>query len=55
MQRLVQKEKHVTQLQSEIDRLKLLNPVEIRENVRHYHIKMRIYADFGPFLSKLTQ
>ncbi len=33
MQRLVQKEKHVLRLQSELDHLKSSNPVEIRENV----------------------
>ena len=34
MQRLVQKEKLVSQLQSEIDHLKSSNPVETRESVR---------------------
>ena len=34
MQRLVQKEKLVLQLQSELDDLKSSNPVEIRESVR---------------------
>jgi diaphanous 1 len=34
VQRLVQKEKHVLQLQSEIDQLKSSNPIEIRESVR---------------------
>jgi hypothetical protein len=34
VQRLAQKEKLVSQLQSEIDRLTLSNPVEVRESVR---------------------
>lgn len=33
VQRLVQKEKQVLQLQTEVDRLKAQNPVESRDNV----------------------
>ena len=46
MQRLVQKEKLVLQLQSELDNLKSSNPVEIRESVRLSHIPKRLRADF---------
>ena len=45
MQRLVQKEKLVLQLQSELDNLKSLNPVEIRESVRFSSIPVRPRAD----------
>jgi hypothetical protein len=46
VQRLVQKEKLVLQLQSELDNLKFSNPVEIRESVRFSSIPMRLRADF---------
>ena len=46
MQRLVQKEKLVLQLQSELDNLKSSNPVELRESVRFSRIPMRLRADF---------
>ena len=50
MQRLVQKEKDVSQLQSEIDHLKSLNPAEIYESVRCYQIQMPVCVDFVLFL-----
>jgi len=46
VQRLVQKEKLVLQLQSELDNLKSSNHIEIRESVRFSRIPMRLRADF---------
>ena len=55
MQRLVQKEKLVLQLQSELDNFKSSNPVEIRESVRFSHILMRLRADFHSFPNSTKQ
>ena len=46
VQRLVQKERLVVQLQSELDHLKSSNPVENRESVRFSRIPMSLWADF---------
>ena len=48
VQRLIQKEKQVSQMQSEIDHLKSLNPIEIRESVSCYRIQMHVHVDFNP-------
>jgi hypothetical protein len=48
VQRLVQKEKYVVQLQSEIDQLKSSNPVEVRESVRFSRKPIRLRSDFTP-------
>jgi len=48
VQRLVQKERQVSQMQSEIDHLKSLNPAEIRESVSCYRIQMHVRAGFDP-------
>jgi hypothetical protein len=47
VQRLVQKEKLVLQLQSELDNLKSSNPVEVRESVRFSRIYMHLGLIFA--------